>query len=93
VDHDHDHRPAVQRAVLAAARSLLDGNRDAAHDTAEQAGWAGACPACTTVAGISFGIALASTLAGDQVLVSEPVRQAILAAITAAEGEMRASGN
>lgn len=91
--HPHDHaRPdtADMRASLAAARAILDG---ASHATAHQAAQTGTCPACTAIAGISFVIATASTLAGDKVFVSEPVRQAMLAAVDAAEAELRAAGN
>ena len=45
------------------------------------------------VAGISYGITLASTVAGDTGFVSEPVRRALLAAVDATEAELRDSAN
>lgn len=92
-DSPHDHaRPdlADMRAVLVTARAILDG---ADHDTAHQAAGAGFCPACTAVAGISFGITLASTLAGDQAFVSEQTRARLLAAVDATQQELDAAPN
>jgi hypothetical protein len=88
----HDHaRPdtADMRAALVVARAILDG----ADDTARQAAGSGSCPACTAVAGISYGITMGSTLAGDTGFVSEPVRLAMLAMIDATEAELRGSAN
>jgi hypothetical protein len=88
----HEHaRPGLadMRAALTTARAILLGDDQAAHDAAS----AGSCPACTALAGISFGITLASTIAGDKTLVSEPVRAACLAAVDAAEAELRAAPN
>jgi hypothetical protein len=45
------------------------------------------------MAGISFGITLASTMAADKTLVSEPVRLAMLDAIASTEAELRAAPN
>lgn len=90
----HDHaRPdlAAQKAVLAACRATLqDASPTAVHDVIDSSG---ACPVCVAVAGVSFGVAVASTLAGDELHVSGPVRLAILAAIDATEAELRAVGN
>jgi hypothetical protein len=90
VDHDHA-RPdtADMRAALAAARAILTGDDQAAHAAAGS----GSCPQCTARAGISFGIALASTLAGDKPFVSEPTRRAMLAAVDAAQRELDAAPN
>ena len=88
-----DHaRPdtADMRAVLATARAILAG---ADHGTAHAAAATGTCPACTTVAGISFGISLAATLAGEQIGVSPELASAMLAAVEATENELRAAGN
>jgi hypothetical protein len=88
----HEHArpgPADMRAALAAARAILLRDDQAAHDAAS----AGTCPACTVMAGISFGIMLASTALGDAAFVSEPARLACLAAVDAAEGELRAAPN
>lgn len=88
----HDHaRPdtADMRAVLATARAILDG----ADRTAAQAAGSGSCAVCVAVAGISFGITLASTVAGDKGFVSEPVRLALLAAVDATEAELGAAPN
>lgn len=89
--HDHD-RPdtADMRASLATTRAILDG---AAPGTAHQAAAAGTCAACTAIAGISFVITATSTMAGDTVFVSEPTRRALLAAVKAAEDELRGMSN
>jgi hypothetical protein len=90
----HDHArpdPADMRASLAVNRAILDG---ADPGTAHRAAMAaGACPACVAVAGISFGISVASTLAGDKISVSEGTRQVLLAAVEAAEREIGAASN
>jgi hypothetical protein len=85
-------RPDVsaQRAALVVARAILTGADADAHAAADAGG---SCPACVAVAGISFGITLASTLAGDKTFVSEPLARAALAAVQAAEAELRAAGN
>jgi hypothetical protein len=91
-DAPHEHaRPdlADMRASLAVARAILLGDDPGAHAAAS----AGSCPACTAMAGISFGITLASTFAGDKTLVSEPIRLAMLDAIASTEGELRAAPN
>jgi hypothetical protein len=88
-----DHtRPdlADMRAALVIARAILDG---ADHDTAHQAAGAGSCPACVAMAGISFGITLASTMAGDAMFVSEQTRARLLAAVDAAQQELDAAPN
>jgi hypothetical protein len=89
----HGHaRPALadQRAAHATARAILTGADADAHQAAAEDG---SCPACVAVAGISFGIALAATLAGDQPFVSERTTSAALAAVDAAERDLRAAGN
>ena len=90
-EHDHD-RPgtADMRAALATTRAILDG---ASHDTTHRAAEGGSCAACVAAAGISFGITMGSTLAGDTAFVSEPVRQAMLDMVGAAEDELRGSAN
>ena len=45
------------------------------------------------MAGISYGITLASTMAGDTAFMSEPVRQALLAAVDATLAELDAAAN
>ena len=83
--------PADLRAAIAVTRAVLDGG---SHAEAHQAATGrGICPACTAVAAASLGVALASTLAGDKSFTSEPVRQALLDAIDAAEGELGGSAN
>lgn len=106
--HDHtrpDH--AVMRTALAATRAVLGEDDREAHEAACRATHgsasvtavhgiiadSGACPACVAVAGISFGITLASVMAGDTAFVSEPVRLALLDAVDASEAELRAAGN
>ena len=88
----HEHaRPdlADMRAALATARAVLLGDDPAAHAAAS----AGTCPQCTAMAGISFGITLASIALGDAAFVSEPVRDAMLDKIASTEAELRAAPN
>jgi hypothetical protein len=88
----HEHaRPGLDdmRAALATARAILLGDDPGAHAAAGS----GSCPACTAMAGISFGITLGSIALGDAAFVSEPVRGAMLAAVDAAEAELRAAPN
>lgn len=83
-------RPAVadQRAVLATARAVLDGDPDTAH----QAAASGSCPECTVICAVQLGFALAASLTGET-FVSEPLRRQLLAAVDAAERELRAAPN
>jgi hypothetical protein len=88
----HDHaRPSLddQRAALDTASAIL---LRADHD-AHQAAATGSCPQCTTIAGISFVITVTSTMAGDQMFVSERTRLALLAAVEAAQRELDARAN
>lgn len=88
----HEHaRPGLDdmRAALRVVRAQLTGDDPAAHAAAA----AGTCPACTTLAATSFGITLGSIALGDAAFVSEPVRGAMLAAVDAAEAELRAAPN
>lgn len=88
----HDHaRPGLadMRPALLATRAILTGDDQAAHQAAES----GSCPECVAMAGISYGTTLASTMAGDTGLMSEPVRQALLAAVGATLAELDASAN
>jgi hypothetical protein len=90
---DHDHaRPdtADMRAALGTARAILTG---ASPDDVHEAASAGSCPACTAAAGVSFGITLASTLAGEKLGVSPELAHVMLAAVEATEAELRAAGN
>jgi hypothetical protein len=77
------------RAALATARAILTGDDPAAHQTAAS----GACTACTTVAALSFGFNLTATLAGEQVGLSRQLASTMLAAVQAAEADLRAAGN
>ena len=61
--------------------------------TVHTAAATGTCPACVAIAGISFGITLAATMAGDKTFVSERSRRAMLAALEAAQRELDAGGN
>ncbi len=85
------HRPgrADQLAALTTLRAVLTGDDPGAHDAAAS----GACPACTAIAVAAFAAAFQSTLAGDTVLVGEPTRRVMLAAVEAAEAELRAAWN
>jgi hypothetical protein len=88
----HDHaRPdlAAQRAALTVCRALLTGADADAHAAAA----ASPCPACTAMAGVSFGITLASMFAGDETLVSEQTRARLLNAVAAAQQELDAAPN
>jgi hypothetical protein len=89
---DHDHaRPdtADMRAALATARAILAGDKPGAH----QAATAGTCPACTTLAALSFAFNLTATLAGEQIGLSQPLASVMLAAVQTAEADLRAAGN
>jgi hypothetical protein len=84
----HDHaRPGIpeQRAALAVARAVILGADTDAH---EAAAVDGACPACTTIAGISFGFAVAATIAGETGLMSQAMRLRLLAAVKATQAEL-----
>ena len=92
-DAPHEHaRPDItdMRAALGTARAILDG---ADHGTAHEAAAAGSCPECTAIAGISFVITAVSTMLGDKAFVSEGTRRALLAAVEAADLELRAGPN
>jgi hypothetical protein len=89
----HDHaRPdlADQRAALVVARAILDGADPDAHEAADAGG---SCAACVALAGISFMATVVSTVLGDEAFLSERTRQVILAAIDAAEAELRGMSN
>ena len=94
-DHDHarpdgEPRPTSLAALGHPARRAGNrGDHPGAHDAAAS----GACPACTAIAVASFAAAHLSTLAGDTVLVGEPTRYVMLAAVDAAEAELRAAFN
>jgi hypothetical protein len=92
----HDHaRPGVpeQRAVLAVNRAVLAG---ASPQAARQAAGDRACPECTVVVAVAFGITLAETLAAEvvaklvpgAVLDAGPLRAALLDVIDRAEAEL-----
>jgi hypothetical protein len=86
---NHRPSPADMRAVLATARAILLAEDEAAHDAAS----AGTCAACTTMAAVSFGFALASTMAGEKTGVSPQLARVMLAAVNAAEAELRGSAS
>ena len=89
----HDHaRPGIpeQRATLAAARAIILGADADAHEAAAADG---ACPACTVIAAISFGFALAATIAGETGLMSQTMRLQLLAAVDSTESALRSAGN
>jgi hypothetical protein len=89
MSHDRP-APADMLASLAAARAILAGAVPATvHQMLDQGG----CPACTAAAGMSFMIAVISTLQGDTLAVSEGTRRLILAATDSAEADLRAAGN
>jgi hypothetical protein len=82
--------PGDMLAALAAARAVVDGDDQAAHEYASAA-----CPACVAVAGTSLGIKLAFDLAGDALgpHAAGPIRLAILGALASIESQLRAEGN
>ena len=85
------HRPdlAAQLAGIAVTRAILTGADADAHEAASAA----PCPACAAIAAASLVMAIASTLAGEQMFVSEELRRAMLAAVDAAGAELRSAGN
>ena len=83
--------PADLRAAIHVTRAVLNASDHA--DAHQIVTGRGICPACTAVAAASLGVALASTMAGDKSFTSEPVRQALLDALDAAEGELGGSPN
>ena len=89
----HDHaRPSLadHRTALLVTRAILDGaDLKAAHEAAE----GGSCAACVATAGISYGLTLASTVAGDKSFMSEPVRLALLALVDTTLAELDAAPN
>ena len=88
--HDRPDTDAMKTA-LGLARVILD---SADLNTAHEAAEAGtSCPACVAVAAMSYGITLASTMAGDQGFTSEPVRLALLDAVDATEAGLRSAPN
>jgi hypothetical protein len=76
------------RAVLATARAVLLADDQAAHQAAET----GDCAACTVMAAVSFGFALASELAGEK-FVSQTMARVMLAAVDTADAELRGSAS
>lgn len=88
----HHDRPGIadQLAALAMARATLGGADPAA---VRQAAGDRACPACTAVAGVSLGITLAATLAGEKLGVSPELARVMLAGVDALEAELRGMSN
>ena len=88
--HDHD-RPGIadMRAALHVTRVILN---SADLKTAHQAAEVG-CPACIATAGISYGITLASVIAGDPMFTSEETIARLLAAVDAAEAGLNEAPN
>ena len=91
-DDHHDHaRPdlADQRAALATARAVLNGDPEAAHDAAGS----GSCEACTVIAAAQFGFALVAQFTGERMFVSEGLRVQLLAVVDATERELNSAPN
>jgi hypothetical protein len=91
---DHDPaRPAIadQRATLAAARAILASDPDAAHQAAES----GSCPACTVIASLQLGFALAAATATGEPFVTPggQLHARLLAAINTAQRELDSAPN
>jgi hypothetical protein len=87
-DGQHDHaRPGIaeQRAALATARAIILGADADAHEAATAGG---ACPACTAIAGISLGFAVAASMAGETGLMSQAMRLSLLAWVKATQAEL-----
>jgi|GEM_PF-3320131 len=90
--HDHD-RPGIadMKAALDVTRVILDSaDLKTAHEAVTESG---SCPACVATSGISFGITLATTMAGDAAFTSEPVRLALLDAVAAARRDLDSGSN
>ena len=88
-----DHaRPdlSAQLAALATVRLILTG---ASPDVVHAAAASAPCPVCTALAGVSFVINLAATLAGEKLGVSPELVRVMLAAVDAAEAELRGMSN
>jgi hypothetical protein len=89
----HGHRPSLadQRAVLAAARAVLAADPDAAHQAAES----GSCAACTVVAALQLGFALAASLTTGEPFTAygSQLHARLLAAVSTAQAELRAAQN
>ena len=84
------HYLAEQRAVLAVARVLLTTtDLGAAHEAAS----GGSCPACTVVAAVQWGFTLSAALASAEPFLSERLARVALAAVDAAEAELRGMSN
>ena len=92
-DQHDPSRPdlSAQRAVLATVRAVLDGaDPKTAHEAA--AVYEVECPACATVAAVSFGIMLAQELAGAG-FVNGPLRPRLLAVVDAAQADLESGLN
>ena len=90
-DDLHDHaRPdrAAHLSALGIGRAIVHHDPAAAHEAVSAA----ACPSCVVVAGLQFGFTLAAVFAGKP-FVDEPLRLQLVAAIDAAERELRAAPN
>ena len=92
MDHDRVF-PEVQRAVLDAARAILGGDPDAAHEAADRACGLGGCPPCEIVCALQLGFALVARFTGEKMFVSESLRLQLAAAIDAAQAELDSSAN
>ncbi len=90
-DPDDHARPGLadQRAVLATARAVLDGDPGTAHHAAGS----GSCQACTVIAAMQLGYALVAQFTGERMFVSEPLRLKLAAAIDATRAELDSAGN
>jgi hypothetical protein len=87
----HDHArpdPAVQRAVLTIARSLLGGDREAAAVETLKV----SCVPCLVLATAWFGLAAAAQLSGETAM-TPALRARLLALIAEAERGLREGGN
>ena len=83
----------MQRAILLAARCLLDGTPGAAEPAH---GWAvtaaAECPGCAVVASLQLGFALAASLAGQEFVTGELLGR-LTAMVEAARAELDGAGN
>ena len=84
---------AMQRAILLAARCLLDASPEAAEAAH---GWAVTsaedCPGCAVVASLQLGFAIAAGLDGDD-LVTGPLLARLTAMVEAARAELDGAAN
>ena len=89
--HDHSRADrATQRAALAVARALLNGDPQAAATATRRA----SCPVCLALTSAHLSFGLAADAAGETGCpISEDLRLRMLASLAEAELELDSAGN